>query len=153
MKTFDVTLMHWEEARADAARIRYQVFVIEQRVPEEMEWDEWDACSVHALARTDTGEVTGTGRLLPTVSSGCAHLGRMAVLPEWRRKGAGSVLLRALLAEAHRRGTRKIVLHAQLSAADFYRCHGFSKYGMPFIEAGLPHVAMSLLLDEGALSS
>lgn len=144
---FDVTLLPWEKAQGDAGRIRRQVFVVEQAVPEDMEWDGWDVRSVHALAVTPVGQIIGTARLLPADSLGCAKLGRMAVLPEWRRRGAGAALLLALLVEARRREVREIVLHAQMSAADFYRKQGFTARGAQFMEAGILHVGMTLLLD------
>lgn len=146
VEEFDVRLLTWETAQDDAGRIRRQVFVVEQAVPEDMEWDEWDPQSVHALAVTSAGEITGTARLLPVDGEGCAKIGRMAVLPEWRGRGAGTALLRALLAEARRHGTRRITLHAQMSAAGFYRNHGFIAQGAQFMEAGIRHVGMTLSL-------
>jgi predicted GNAT family N-acyltransferase len=147
---FDIRLLSWETAQGDAGRIRRQVFVVEQAVPEDMEWDEWDSRSVHALAMTPVGQVVGTARLLPADTGGRAKLGRMAVLPEWRRRGAGAALLLALLAEARRRGVREIALHAQMSAAGFYRSHGFIAQGAQFMEAGILHVGMTLFLGVDA---
>jgi len=150
---FDVRLMSWEKAQGDAGRIRRQVFVVEQAVPEDMEWDEWDPQSVHALAVTPAGVITGTARLLPADVLGRAKLGRMAVLHEWRGRGAGTALLLAMLAEARRREIREVLLHAQTSAAGFYRKHGFVPHGEQFMEAGILHVGMGIYLGADATSA
>ena len=150
---FDIRLLPWEKAQGDAGRIRWQVFVAEQGVPEDMEWDEWDVQSVHALALTPASQIIGTARLLPVDGHGGAKLGRMAVLPEWRGKGAGTALLLALLAEARLHGVREVALRAQMSAARFYRSHGFIAQGAQFMEAGILHVGMTLSLGADAWPS
>lgn len=135
-----VTILPWSAARTDASRIRSAVFVVEQRVPAEIELDEWDEQSEHALA-TAKGAVVGTGRLLPD-----GHVGRMAVLREWRRAGVGGAILRALMQRAHARGMPRVLLNAQTHAAPFYARFGFVVRGDEFMEAGIPHVEMSLEL-------
>jgi len=126
----------WEELGALAAPVRFRVFVEEQGVPAEMELDASDPLSRHALARW--GEVVvGTGRLLPD-----GHLGRMAVLAEWRGRGVGAALLQALMDEAVRRGMRRLMLSAQTHAIGFYARFGFVPEGAVYDEAGLPHQAM-----------
>jgi len=92
-----IELMRWEQARAAASRIRYAVFVEEQGVPVEIELDEHDAVCIHALA-FDGGAAVGTGRLLPD-----GHIGRMAVLREFRGRGVGSAILAKLIEAAARR--------------------------------------------------
>jgi predicted GNAT family N-acyltransferase len=136
-----VTLLPWEEARAEASRIRYSVFVEEQRVPEDIELDDCDASSLHALAYDREGHAIGTGRLLPD-----GHIGRMAVLPAWRGRGAGSSILRAFLEAARGRGHTEVALSAQVHAVDFYRAHGFEPQGEVYEEAGIAHRAMRRLL-------
>jgi predicted GNAT family N-acyltransferase len=131
----------WAEAGALLSAIRRHVFVQEQGVPEALEWDGVDPECRHVLAETADGEAIGTGRLLPD-----AHVGRMAVLPPWRRRGVGSALLAELVAMARRRGDACIVLHAQAYVAAFYRRAGFEAVGDPFMEAGILHVAMRLPL-------
>jgi predicted GNAT family N-acyltransferase len=121
--------------------VRRLVFVEEQGVPEELEWDEWDARCVHVLARTSTGEPVGTGRLLPD-----AHIGRMAVLPRWRRQGVASAMLRELLAVARERGDDVVRLNAQTQAIPFYLRFGFAAQGPEFQDAGIPHRLMVLRL-------
>ena len=132
-----IELMSWEEARAKASPIRFTVFVEEQRVPVEIEWDDQDTNSLHALACTSDGNAVATGRLLPD-----GHIGRMAVLKEWRGKGVGGAILQRLLAVARERGDKEIELFAQTHAIEFYRRHGFVERGEIFEEAGIPHQAM-----------
>jgi len=138
-----IELCDWEKARAQATRIRFAVFVEEQRVPAEIEMDEHDAQCVHAIAYTEGGRAVGTGRLLPD-----AHIGRMAVLKEWRRKGVGAAILGALMAEARRRGYPEVALSAQTHALEFYRRHGFAAQGEVYEEAGIPHQAMRKSLPQ-----
>lgn len=128
--------MSWERARQLASPIRFQVFVREQRVPAEIELDDMDAPSLHAIA-FENEKAIGTGRLLPD-----GHIGRMAILKEWRRRGIGAAILKALIDAAERRGDREIALSAQLHAVDFYRTHGFEPVGDVYEEAGIPHQAM-----------
>lgn len=127
----------WEELREQAQAIRYQVFVIEQKVPVELEWDEMDAQCLHALACDEQGRSLGTGRLLPD-----GHIGRMAVLAEARGQGVGSRILQALMAAARERGDAEVVLSAQLHAEPFYARHGFAREGEEYMDAGIPHVSM-----------
>jgi YbgC/YbaW family acyl-CoA thioester hydrolase len=135
----------WAELGADAGRIRTEVFVREQRIPAELEWDETDATAVHAVAYNRLGQPVATGRLLPA-SEGVAKIGRMAVHQMLRGSGLGAQVLRALAAEARRRGDRGIELHAQRSAQAFYARLGFAPQGEPYEEAGIPHITMTSAL-------
>ncbi len=138
---FTIRVLAWAEALPLARPVREQVFVAEQRVPRELEWDEWDERCEHAVACNSRGEAIGTARLLPD-----GRIGRMAVLGEWRRRGVGAALLEALLEQARKRSMRHITLHAQAHAAGFYRRFGFNERGGEFLEAGIPHVEMTLEL-------
>jgi predicted GNAT family N-acyltransferase len=131
-----IELMSWERARELASPIRFEVFVQEQRVPAEIELDEYDALSVHAVA-FEGARAIGTGRLLPD-----GHIGRMAILKDWRRRGIGAAILEALVDAARRRGDREIALSAQAHAVAFYRAYGFEPVGEVYEEAGIPHQAM-----------
>ena len=127
---------------ADRSRpIRQQVFMREQGVPQELEWDEFDPDSRHALAIDPNGDAIGTGRLLPD-----GHIGRMAVLREWRSKGVGAALLRHLMELARSQGMHRLALNAQTHAAPFYARFGFASEGNEFIEAGIPHISMTRTL-------
>jgi len=128
--------MSWDKARAHAAPVRLVVFVEEQRVPADLEMDERDASCLHAVAFDDERPV-GTGRLLPD-----GHIGRMAVLKEYRGKGVGGEILQRLMQAAKARGDREIVLSAQVRAVAFYLAHGFESFGPVYEEAGIPHQDM-----------
>jgi len=135
-----IELLPWEEARALAAPIRFEVFVREQRVPAELEMDAMDAQCLHALAFH--GQVAvGTGRLLPD-----GHIGRMAVLRQFRKRGIGGAMLKRLIEAARARGDREVALSAQVHALPFYRAHGFVEEGPQYEEAGIAHQAMRLTL-------
>lgn len=132
-----VELGGWGELGHEAAPIRHAVFVREQGVAVEIELDEWDALSLHAIARDGDGRAIGTGRLLPD-----GHIGRMAVLKTARGRGAGTAILLALMEAARARGHREVVLNAQTHAAPFYRRLGFVEEGGVFDDAGIAHVKM-----------
>lgn len=127
----------WSSLGKAASAVRHEVFVLEQGVPEEMEWDAMDTRSLHALAVDPSGQALGTGRLLPD-----GHIGRMAVRAAVRGQGIGGAILDALMETAQRRGDRFVLLHAQIHAEPFYRRHGFVPEGGQFMEAGIPHILM-----------
>ncbi len=132
----------WTTLREGAQAVRYEVFVLEQSVPLEMEWDEMDPLCVHAVAYDDEGTAIATGRLLPD-----GHVGRMAVLKTARGQGIGGKILRALMTEARRRGDSAIILNAQTHAEPFYLHHGFVREGEEFMEAGIAHIQMRYVFD------
>jgi len=132
-----VKLVEWSDAEAALRAVRHAVFVVEQRVPEDLEWDEMDARSTHALALAGDGAPIGCGRLLPT-----GFIGRMAVLAPWRNRGVGAALLIALVDLARDRGHARAILNAQVRAMPFYARHGFVATGEQFDEAGIDHRVM-----------
>jgi predicted GNAT family N-acyltransferase len=135
-----IELLPWEGARAHAVPIRFAVFVEEQGVPPEIELDEMDENSLHAVAFENHFPV-GTARLLPD-----GHIGRMAVLRDWRGRGIGGQILRHLMDKARERGDREVVLSAQVHATAFYRMHGFVEEGAEYMDAGIPHRNMRRML-------
>jgi YbgC/YbaW family acyl-CoA thioester hydrolase len=137
----DVRIGAWDELGREAGAIRTKVFVDEQKIPAELEWDAADAVCVHAVAYNRFGLPLATGRLLEHVP-GVAKIGRMAVLPAMRGSRVGRAVLDALMQAARERGDREALLHAQLSAAPFYTRAGFVPRGPQFEEAGIPHVEM-----------
>ena len=145
---YTVHILVWEEAAVFARPLRETVFVHEQGVRIEEEWDERDAVSDHAIAFGVSGLAVGTGRLLPPkpATPGEARIGRMAVLKESRGSGAGMALLDALVALAAARGLKTLVLHAQTQALGFYQRCGFVAEGPEFIEANIPHFTMRRVL-------
>ena len=122
--------------------VREQVFIQEQHVPEELEWDEHDARAIHVVALDPNDQVIGTARLLDD-----GHIGRMAVLEAWRNNGIGSAMLEKLLLLAQQHELSKVFLHAQTAAIGFYENHGFRTLGEEFMDAGIPHRYMEKDLD------
>ncbi|MGA0610996.1 YbgC/FadM family acyl-CoA thioesterase [Caldimonas sp. KR1-144] len=137
----EVRVGSWDELGRDAGAIRAEVFVQEQGIPADMEWDSADQSCVHAVAYNRIGMPIATGRLLEHVP-GVAKIGRMAVRQPLRGGRAGRAVLDALMKVARERGDREAVLHAQMSAAGFYVRAGFATRGPEFEEAGIPHVEM-----------
>ncbi|HMA32279.1 MAG TPA: GNAT family N-acetyltransferase [Casimicrobiaceae bacterium] len=138
---FSIRLCAWAQDAPALRRVRHDVFVVEQEIPESLEWDAADATSLHALAEDDAGAPIGCGRLLVD-----GHVGRLAVIRAWRRRGVGAALLGRLVDEARRRGHARVVLNAQTQAMPFYARHGFQASGSAFEEAGIPHREMSRTL-------
>jgi len=136
-----VRVGRWAELGTNARLIREAVFVQEQRIPIELEWDEADAECLHAVAFDADGRALATGRLLEHVP-GVAKIGRMAVLREARGLGAGRAVLDALMQGARELGYREALLHAQMTAKGFYLRAGFEPRGAEFDEAGIRHVEM-----------
>jgi predicted GNAT family N-acyltransferase len=141
---FNVGLVEWRDAERELRTIRTAVFIVEQQVPEALEWDEMDTRSTHALARDAEGSPIGCGRLLPT-----GYIGRMAVLAPWRGRGVGAALLVALVDLARERGHARAILNAQARAMPFYVRHGFAPTGERFDEAGIDHRVMTRTLRDG----
>jgi predicted GNAT family N-acyltransferase len=131
----------WDAQRDALLDIRYRVFVDEQGVPAELEHDAQDAHALHLLARTHDKTPFATARMLDD-----GHIGRIAVLPEWRGRGVGSALLEALIAIAQDQRRPAVYLHAQCRAEGFYRRLGFVAEGAVFDDAGIAHRRMSLRL-------
>lgn len=138
----DVRTGTWDELGREARSLRTAVFVHEQKIPAELEWDAADANAVHAVAYNRFGMALGTGRLLEH-APGVAKVGRMAVRHDMRASGIGAALLGALTGVARARGEREVLLHAQRSAEGFYARQGFTVRGQPFEEAGIAHVEMA----------
>lgn len=131
----------WATLGADAGKVRTAVFVHEQGIPIEMEWDEADSTALHAVACNGLGQGIATGRLLQH-AEGVGKIGRMAVHRALRGSRIGRDILHALMDAARERGDREVVLYAQRSAEGFYQRLGFTPRGEPFEEVGIPHIQM-----------
>ncbi|MEO6519678.1 MAG: GNAT family N-acetyltransferase, partial [Pseudoxanthomonas sp.] len=114
-RSFQVAPIDYATGLAELRTVRETVFVQEQRVPLEEEWDALDPLCRHVIARDEHGQPIGTGRLTPE-----HKIGRMAVLAEWRGQGVGDAMLVALLEEARNQGWPLVSLNAQVSAEAFY---------------------------------
>ncbi|MGW2699484.1 GNAT family N-acetyltransferase [Streptomyces sp. NPDC001340] len=134
--------------------VRKSVFVVEQGVPQDIEYDAYDAAAVHVLAVREDGVALGTGRLLygeaAVAKTGgdasVGSLGRLAVTREARGLGVGVALVRAIEEAARARGLAAVDLHAQTHALGFYERLGYEAYGPEYPEAGIPHRAMRRVL-------
>ncbi|MDB5810015.1 MAG: GCN5-related N-acetyltransferase [Betaproteobacteria bacterium] len=135
-----VRRVRWSEAIDALRAIRTKVFVDEQHVPQALEWDGLDDECLHVVAETASREAIGTGRLLPD-----GHIGRMAVMPAWRGKGVGRMLLTELTAAAAEHGHTEVVLSAQTHAIGFYQRSGFEVISEEYLDAGIPHRTMRLI--------
>ena len=130
--------------------VRRDVFVVEQGVPQELEYDEYDAVAVHVLAVREDGTPLGTGRLLHGEAAAAktdgeltvGSLGRLAVTKDARGLGVGVALVRAVEDAARACGLAAVDLHAQTHALGFYERLGYEAYGPEFPDAGIPHRAM-----------
>ena len=138
---FSLRTVDWNRDLQSLRDVRTAVFVVEQNIPADLEWDAFDAVSVHALAVDAAGVPIGCGRLLPD-----GHIGRMAVLAAWRGQGVGAALLAHLIEIAQRRGDTCLRLNAQTRAMPFYVRFGFAPVGAEFVEAGIPHRTMERVL-------
>jgi len=136
--SFTVRACAWSDAAVGLRRIRYDVFVVEQRVPEVLEWDAADTDSVHALATDAAGTPIGCARLLAD-----GHIGRVAVVRDWRARGVGTALMLHLIDKARSRGDAQVIVNAQVAAMPFYERHGFVASGDVFEEAGIAHRVMT----------
>lgn len=143
-----VQLGRWGELGPRAHPLRRAVFIEEQNIPAELEWDAADETAVHALALNRFEMPLATGRLV-TLPDGSGKLGRMAVRHDCRGGGIGRAVLDALVAEAARQGCREVMLHAQASAIGFYGRAGFRARGPAFEEAGIAHQEMARSLAGG----
>jgi YbgC/YbaW family acyl-CoA thioester hydrolase len=141
----EIRLGAWAQLGEAARQVRTEVFVQEQQIPLELEWDDDDATALHAVAYNRLGMPVATGRLLQHAPN-VARIGRMAVSRLLRGSGLGRDILLALIQAAERHGDREVVLHAQRSAEGFYRRLGFEGQGEPFEEAGIPHLQMRRVL-------
>lgn len=136
MDDTEVFVTTWGVDRPLLQQVRRAVFIVEQKVPEQEEWDSDDLVSAHVLAVRNR-EPVGTGRLSPG-----GKIGRLAVISEFRGRGLGARILKTLLQEAWHRGLLDVYLHAQVQALVFYEKLGFKVEGEVFDEAGIPHRKM-----------
>ncbi|TAK75120.1 MAG: GNAT family N-acetyltransferase [Dehalococcoidia bacterium] len=151
MATIEVTPVTSADELAEALRVRARVFVDEQQIAVEEEIDRYDAAptgsdALHLLARVDGAPIGAARLLLDAPQGGPVHLGRVAVLAEWRRHGVGNALMARLHDEARARGYRRIEISAQVSALPFYERLGYIAEGPVYLEAGLDHRAMHFAL-------
>lgn len=138
----EIHVVDWQDKQDALKKIRKSVFIDEQHVPKELEWDGRDAECTQFLATVNATPVA-TARLTAE-----GQIGRMAVLKDFRGKGVGSQLLAAVIEQAKHTGHKQVFLHAQVSVIKFYQQHGFTAVGEIFIDAGIEHLSMKLVFDD-----
>jgi predicted GNAT family N-acyltransferase len=136
-----IRIADWHTDKDSLTQIRRQVFIEEQNVPEELEWDEYDETSSHFLVTLEDKAIA-CARLKPD-----GQIGRMAVMPELRGQGIASQLLQFILQTATNQNLKRLYLHAQVSAIPFYEKQGFIVSGDIFYEANIPHREMLKIID------
>ena len=138
---FTVSLVSWHDGEPLLKSIREAVFIREQGVPADLEWDGLDEGCRHALALSHSGDAIGCGRMLAD-----GHIGRISVLPEWRKQKAGTAIIEALLDYARAHDYKQVTVDAETHAVPFYHNFDFVEHGEVFMDAGLPHIKMALKL-------
>jgi len=138
----EIITTDWQHDKDALSAIRRKVFIDEQHVPEQLEWDEDDDDATHFLARIGNRNVA-CARLTAD-----GKIGRMAVLEQYRNQGIGRQLLQQVIAHARDEAYPTLYMHAQASAMGFYEKAGFTVSGEPFMEAGIPHREMCLQLSD-----
>ena len=137
-KSITVIQTNWQLDEELIKSVRTPVFVQEQQVPYEIDFDSNDAMAVHWLALNENDVPVGTARLL-----GDGHFGRMAVIKVYRNQGIGRSILQTAMDYANSVGMKSVYLNSQLQAKSFYEALGFKEYGDVFLEASIEHISMS----------
>ena len=138
---FRVQSGHWNKLEQDVKFIRKQVFIIEQNIPEEEEWDDQDMISDHFVVY-DQDQPIATARLLQNNS-----VGRVAVLKAYRGQGIGRMIMLEIIRQAHQQDRKFLQLSSQVHAISFYEKLGFSIQGDAYDECGIPHIKMQLVIE------
>lgn len=149
---FTIDAVTWKAAQQELTQLRTVVFLQEQNISEEDEWDDKDENATHFLIRNTEGMAIGCARVLiekPSTyhlrnENNVLHIGRVAILKKYRQQGIGSTLIKTILAWCfeHHEADIEIYLHAQTARLTFYTKLGFVIQGEVFIDAGIPHIEM-----------
>lgn len=148
-----MTSLSLEVARTESDRekcfdIRRSVFIVEQKCPPKLEWDDFEHSATHFLAWSED-KIVGTARMREVTHDGTAvaKLERFAVMREWRGRGFGRLLIQAVIDYASDQGYTRFFLHAQEHLEELYASFGFQRVGDVFMEAGIPHLPMAMNLQ------
>ena len=141
MSQIQVKIVDYSAYGEPIRHVREQVFIVEQKVAKELEFDGLDPDCQHVIAFYDE-EPVGTGRIQAD-----GHIGRVAVLKEYRGKGVGNSIMKVLIQSARDSGQGSVWLSSQVNAKDFYKKLGFQEYGEIYEEAGIDHIKMDLVFE------
>jgi len=136
---FYIKEVTWASHEAELRLIREQVFVVEQHVPEWVEWDAYDASAIHLLAYDERQQPIACARILET-----GRVGRMGVYKAWRGYGVGKALLDKAISLLKHQNHKQVILSAQTHAIKFYEKMGFVITSEPYIDVNIWHVDMQL---------
>ena len=145
MMNFTTTVVTWQAEKLSLMCIRDLVFLQEQQVPVADEWDDKDETATHFVAKTDSSEVIACARLLLETHAAkpVFHIGRVAVLKDYRNQGIGRKFMQFILAYCKQQNsTRPLYLHAQTTRQKFYEHLHFAAQGEIFMDANIPHIEM-----------
>ncbi|WP_139852983.1 GNAT family N-acetyltransferase [Acinetobacter pullicarnis] len=140
MSEFTVVVGDWHSLQQHAQHIRELVFILEQDIAPEDEWDDQDPISTHFVVY-DADQPIATARLLSN-----DHVGRVAVLKEYRSKGIGKLVMQEIIALAKQQQRKELILSSQVHATQFYSGLGFAVQGESYLDCGIPHVDMVMTL-------
>lgn len=143
--TYTIISTDWQTHQTPLRHIRELVFIREQQVPVADEWDDKDEAAIHFLVRSTEGKAIACARLLTEVYAGknVFHIGRVAVLAEYRHQHIGRELMNAIVSYCKEQHPGyRIYLHAQTSRQRFYEHLEFVASGPIFMDAGIPHIEM-----------
>ena len=140
MQQLNIQFGPWEQLASAARPIREQVFILEQQISPEDEWDAEDAISLHFIVH-DGMKAIATARLLKNNS-----IGRVAVLKAYRGQGIGKILMQAIIEQAKLEQREYLKLSSQVHAIPFYAALGFVVEGDEYLDCGIPHVDMRLII-------
>lgn len=140
MSEFTVVVGDWHSLQQHAKHIRELVFILEQDIAPEDEWDDQDPISTHFVVY-DADQPIATARLLSN-----DHVGRVAVLKEYRSKGIGKLVMQEIIALAKQQQRKELILSSQVHATQFYSGLGFAVQGESYLDCGIPHVDMVMTL-------
>ena len=141
MNNYHIEITDFQTHNQAVCFIRETVFIAEQNVPVELEWDEYDEKATHLLVTDSAGNPVATSRMINT-----GHIGRMAVLKTYRKHGIGTAMLKTLVEIAQNQGLNKVKLSAQVDAIPFYEKSNFIATGDIYMDANIPHRDMYLLI-------
>jgi predicted GNAT family N-acyltransferase len=138
---FTVSAVSWHDGELMLRSVREAVFIREQGITPEQEWDGLDEGCRHVLVLSHQGVAIGCARMFAD-----GHIGRLAVLPKWRKQKVGTAIIEAMLDYARTHDYPQVDVDAQIHSVPFYQGFDFVKEGEVFLDAGLPHIKMRLKL-------